>query len=70
VKAFRPALGSVLLVIVVAAVPRLFLAARQDLWADELFSLAVATGHSLEHPASAAVPALGDFVEPTMDVSP
>ena len=69
-KAIRPALGSVLLLIIVAAVPRLFLAARQDLWADELFSLAVATGHSLEHPASAAVPALGDFVEPATAVSP
>jgi hypothetical protein len=33
------------------------------LWADELFSLAIATGHSLEHPAARADPALGDFVE-------
>jgi hypothetical protein len=36
---------------------------RQGLWADEIFSLAVATGHSLEHAAAAADPALGDFVE-------
>ena len=31
---------------------------------DEVFSLAIATGHSLEHPAAIADPALGDFVEP------
>ena len=37
---------------------------RHCLWVDELFSLAIATGHSLEHPAAAAKPALGDFVEP------
>jgi mannosyltransferase len=70
VKALRPALGPVLLVIAVAALPRVFLAARQDLWADEVFSLAVATGHSLEHPAAAAAPALGDFVEPLTAVPP
>ena len=34
------------------------------LWPDELFSLAIATGHSLEHPAAAANPSLVDFVEP------
>ena len=34
------------------------------LWPDELFSLAIATGHSLEHPAAAANLSLGDFVEP------
>src|SRR5262252_7794488 len=33
------------------------------LWADEAFSLAMATGHSLEHPASAADVTLGDYVE-------
>jgi hypothetical protein len=53
-----------LLVIVMAAVPRLVSTVRQDLWADELFSLAVATGHSLEQPAAASVAANGDFVEP------
>ena len=51
-------------IVAVAAVLRIVPASRQDLWADELFSLAVATGHSLEHPAAAATPALGDFVEP------
>jgi uncharacterized membrane protein len=36
---------------------------RDELWADEIFSLAMATGHSLEHPAVQANAALGDYVE-------
>ena len=45
-------------VLVVACVlVRLGLIDRQGLWADELFSLAMATGHSLEHPADKADPA-------------
>jgi hypothetical protein len=36
---------------------------RQGLWADELFSLGMATGHSLEHAADEADPRRGDFVE-------
>ncbi len=36
---------------------------RQGLWVDEVSSLARATGHSLEHPASDANPAEGDFQE-------
>lgn len=47
----------------VAAVLRIVLAMRPGLWVDEVFSLAMATGHSLEHPAAEAVPALGDYVE-------
>lgn len=43
---------------------RLVLALRPGLWGDEIFSLAMATGHSLEHPAADAHPALGDFVQP------
>ena len=35
------------------------LAFRPGLWGDEIFSLAMATGHSLEHPAAAADPRLG-----------
>ena len=61
---------ALLLVVALAALLRLGLAARQDLWADELFSLAVATGHSLEHPAADAIPTLGDFVEPAPAVPP
>lgn len=45
------------------ALLRLGIVGRSGLWADEIFSLAIATGHSLEHPAAAADPTLGDFVE-------
>ncbi|MFL5475390.1 MAG: glycosyltransferase family 39 protein [Gemmatimonadales bacterium] len=54
---------SALLLFGVAAVLRFVLAGERGLWADELFSLAMATGHSLEHPAADADPAQGDFVE-------
>ncbi len=46
------------------------LALRPGLWADEIFSLAMATGHSLEHPARDADRRLGDFVEPPGPESP
>ncbi len=36
----------------------------QSLWADEFFSLAIATGHSVEHAAERANESLGDYVEP------
>src|SRR6476469_8086600 len=65
-----PSVRSFLLVVAIAAVLRCVVASRQGLWADELFSLAVATGHSLEHPASQAEPAAGDFVEPAGAVTP
>src|SRR5262249_17588356 len=55
---------SLLIVSGIALLLRIGLSAHQELWADELFSLAMATGHGLEHPAKDAVPALGDFVEP------
>ena len=45
---------------------RLGLMERDGLWADEVFSLAMATGHSLEHPAARADPARGDFVESSL----
>jgi hypothetical protein len=54
----------------VAATLRIVLAVRPGLWADEIFSVAIATGHSLEHPATAANPALGDFIEPTQAQPP
>lgn len=53
-----------LLVILACVVPRLVLGTRKGLWVDEVFSLAMATGHSLEHPAARARPSMGDFVEP------
>ena len=54
-----------LAVVVVAAAIALRVAVidRQGLWVDEVFSLALATGHSLEHPAAVADPVLGDFTE-------
>jgi mannosyltransferase len=51
--------------IAISAVLQVLTATRSTLWADELFSIAMATGHSLEHPASSADPALGDFLEGT-----
>lgn len=54
----------------ICAVLRLGLVDRHGLWADELFSLAMATGHSLEHSADKADPALGDYVEISRPVPP
>jgi Dolichyl-phosphate-mannose-protein mannosyltransferase len=51
------------LLVSVAALLRIVLALHPGLWSDEVFSLAMATGHSLEHPANEANPALGDYVE-------
>ncbi len=53
----------VLLLTLVAIALRIEAASRPGLWADEIFSLAMATGHSLEHPAKDADPALGDYVQ-------
>src|SRR5262249_13728047 len=54
---------AIVIVIGLAALLRIALLDRNGLWADEIFSLAMATGHSLEHPAADADPGLGDFVE-------
>lgn len=64
-----PVVVAALLVLASIAL-RIVLAIRPGLWSDEIFSLAMATGHSLEHPAAAAVPRLGDFVEPRSAQSP
>ncbi len=53
----------VLAICCIAALVRVGVVPRQGLWVDEIFSLAMATGHSLEHPAAAANPALGDFMQ-------
>lgn len=50
-------------VIALGAVAWLVIAGRSTLSVDELFSLAMATGHSLEHPAAIADERLGDWVE-------
>lgn len=42
---------------------RALLSSRSPLWADELFSLAIATGHSLEHPEHDADERQGDYLE-------
>ena len=55
--------AALLVVIALAAGLRVALLDRQGLWADEVFSLAIATGHSLEHPAAEADPGQGDYVE-------
>lgn len=60
---YRSLLALSLILFVLAAVLRLFILDHQGLWTDEVFSLAMATGHSLEHPAALAVPSLGDYVE-------
>jgi hypothetical protein len=52
-------------VIGIAAVLRIPSATNPGLWVDEIFSIAMATGHSLEHPAGDAIADLGDYVEPT-----
>src|SRR5690349_12475110 len=49
--------------LLLAATIRIALIPRQALWADEIFSLAIATGHSLEQPANQSRPELGDYFE-------
>jgi len=56
------------LLFIVATVLQFALARQHSLWADEFFSLAMATGHSLEHRAADAQPHLGDFVESQVPV--
>jgi hypothetical protein len=58
-KRRQRASGALLAVAVLALVARLPLVGRQALWADEVFSLAIATGHSLEHPAAGGCLAAG-----------
>ena len=50
-------------IFVLSTVLRLTMIERQGLWTDELFSLAMATGHGLEHPADQAESAHGDYIE-------
>jgi uncharacterized membrane protein len=48
---------------ILCAVVRLAVIDRQSLWTDEFFSLAMATGHSVEHAANQADPLQGDYIE-------
>jgi hypothetical protein len=61
---------ALLVLLAVATLLRVGLVNRHGRWADELFSLAMATGHSLEHPATKADPALGDYVEAPQPLPP
>jgi hypothetical protein len=58
-----PRSALVLLLFAVAILLRLSLANQRALEVDDVFSLAMATGHSLEHPAAEADPTLGDYIE-------
>jgi mannosyltransferase len=67
----RLAAGALVLALVAASLAaRWGLTDRHALWADELFSLAMATGHSLEHAPALADPLQGDFVELRQAVAP
>lgn len=66
----RPEAALLATIVLVAAGVRVSMVRHQGLWTDELFSLAMATGHSLEHPAAEADPARGDFVEESDAVPP
>ena len=59
----RSSLWLILAACLLTATLQIVLSTRQCLWADEIFSLATATGHSLEHSAADADPGQGDFVE-------
>lgn len=58
-----PFVAGLAFLVMVSLVLRVGLLNRHSLWADELFSLGIATGHSLEQAASLAEPELGDYVE-------
>src|SRR3954454_4006065 len=64
------ALWLLLLLVSGAASIRIGLALQSGLWVDEIFSLAMATGHSLEHAPAVADPVLGDYVETPMPQPP
>jgi len=55
-------------IFILCAVLRIAAIDRQGLWADEFFSLAIATGHSLEHAANQADVLQGDYVQPSGSV--
>jgi hypothetical protein len=59
-----------LIIFAVAILERVFMIHLHGLWTDEFFSLAMATGHSLEHPASVADPSQGDYIEPPAPLLP
>ena len=52
-----------LIALAISALLQCYLAARPGIWVDEVFSIALATGHSLEHPPRDANPGFGDYVQ-------
>jgi hypothetical protein len=66
----RHASRALVVLLLVGGLIRIGLAPQQALWGDELFSLATATGHSLEQAAAEADPAQGDYVQCAMPVAP
>ena len=55
---------ALVLALCLAFLLRVEMSLRPGLWGDEIFSLAMATGHSLEHPAAEADSTRGDYVDP------
>src|SRR5437899_6796560 len=60
----HPTLWLIVAVGSLAAFVDVVVASRSGLWMDEIFSLALATGHSMDYPSYTADPNKGDFVEP------
>jgi hypothetical protein len=58
------------IIALLAALIRLVVVPRQGLWTDEVFSIAIATAHSVEQPADQSRPSLGDYVESPEPQSP
>ena len=55
---------ALVLALCLAFLLRIEMSLRPGLWGDEIFSLAMATGHSLEHPSAEADSTRGDYVDP------
>ena len=66
----RSALLLVSLLTIVAFAMRYAAATRQGLDIDEVFSLAIATGHSIEQPAAQSDSSAGDFIEAPAPAGP
>lgn len=68
--AMRTRWAAPVLLLLLAVALRLPMAGWHGLWTDEVFSLSMATGHSVEHPPSSADPSSGDYVDPPVAVRP
>lgn len=65
----RRAILLIVVVTLLGTLIRWWSAGKRSLWADETFSLAIATAHSLEQPASISDPRLGDFIQTSRPVT-